>query len=166
MILGVTGHRPDKLAVADYERQRWTMQSLDEKLDYLLFGLLRPQRVLTGMAQGIDMCIARICARRSIPFWAYVPCFGQHRLWPMNEQAEYLRLLNEAESHFVVRPGPYFEGVMQIRNEKVVDDATDMLVVFNGSRGGTFNTVKYIFESQKHTYCLDPRTLDLAEWFA
>lgn len=165
MILGVTAHRPDKLALAARKLAlTGTLQTLEEKVEWLVSSLLRPKRVLTGMAVGGDQLVARVCVKHSIPFTAYVPCDGQHRLWPIEAQREYLQLLELAESVIVVRPGPYSVEKMQIRNEKLVDDCTSLLALYDGTQGGTFNTVKYALYSGRHIFRLHPATLQLDEW--
>lgn len=165
MILSGTGHRPDKLTRAAYAlKLSGTTQTLEEKLDFLVGGLLQPKRIKSGMALGFDMMLARCAVKYSIPFDAYVPFKGQERLWAPASQREYHELLAAAASVFIVSEGDYAAAKMHKRNEKLVDDCTSLLACYDGTPGGTFSTVKYALEVRRHTLRLNPSTLELEEW--
>lgn len=55
MILAVTGHRPDK--IGGYDRNNPLRKKLLVKIDATL-ARLKPERVLTGMALGVDQDVA------------------------------------------------------------------------------------------------------------
>lgn len=133
MILGVTGHRPDKLPNIDAVHAAISLK-LHE---------LRPQRVYTGMAIGVDQIVAAKCIGFDIPFIAVVPFIGQERLWPKAVQAEYKNLLRYAADTIVVSPAGYSFEKMHKRNRWIVDHCDSLFAVWDGSSGGTANTVQY-----------------------
>lgn len=136
--LAVTGHRPNKLG-------GYTTQAHMHLVRFAVLVLreLQPNLVITGMAQGWDQAIAHAAAHLHIPFQAAVPCDGQEKMWPVVSQEYYQRLLVKAAQVTVVRPGPYAPEKMQVRNEWMVNHATDLCALWNGTSGGTANCVKY-----------------------
>ena len=138
VIVSGTGHRPDKLggyAPAAQERVvRTAVRSLE---------LIRPEKVITGMALGWDQALAEAARRLGIPYIAAVPFPGQDCKWPEVSRAEFARLLEAAAEVVTVCEGPYAPVKMQLRNEWMVDHCDLVLALWNGSSGGTGNCVSY-----------------------
>ena len=144
MILAVTGHRPHKLGGYSDEafKKLYTLAS-----DYL--AVLQPTLVITGMALGWDQAIAQAAIDLGIPFHAYVPCDSQDRKWPFEAGEKYRKLLSKAAKVVVTCPGPYAVWKMQVRNEKMVDEADTILACWDGSNGGTYNCIEYAKKKAK-----------------
>lgn len=134
MILGVTGHRPDKL----YGKIGAVEVAIAVKLTEL-----KPSIVRIGMAIGVDQIVAEKCIGLGIPFTAVIPFIGQEKKWPERAQVEYKRLLSYAADVVVVSRGGYSFDKMHKRNRWIVDHSTKLLSVWNGTLGGTYNTVMY-----------------------
>lgn len=141
MIIAVTGHRPEKIVhdlVAIQEAFRNTFLEAD------------PERILVGMASGIDLIAGIEGIKTCYPVWAIVPWKG-HKPRKADEGdyqfvthfAQKVIYVNEAEDY----PGPW---VYQKRNEWMVDNATNLLSYWDGSAGGTGNCVKYAKGKIKH----------------
>lgn len=146
IIIGVTGHRPPKLGGytpdAKIRLQRFASRWLTSKAV--------PDQVIVGMAQGWDTAVAQACDALGVPFIAAVPFEGQEGRWPDEAQAEYRRLLDKAVKVAYISPGPYSPELMQIRNEWMVDQSTEMAALWDGSQdGGTANCVRYIKQTEK-----------------
>lgn len=111
MIVGVTGHRPDKLwGYGDNARPH------EEKLEAYLKGKLielGATEAVTGMALGVDTVFAR---------------------------ADNIVLVSDCE---------YNSTVMQQRNEWMLDYSDVMIAVWDGSKGGTGNCVRYVKSKNK-----------------
>lgn len=141
MIVAVTGHRPPKLggyyipnAVYDAVRAGLLRK----------FHELQPTVVLTGMALGTDQWAAEICYANGIPFDAIVPFHGFENTWPDASKAQYHRLLTRARNvHTVTNTSTYSSGLLQRRNQWLVDHSAMLLGVWNGSSGGTANCISY-----------------------
>lgn len=108
------------------------------------------------MALGFDMWLAEACVEMDIPFDAYVPFEGQERKWPTPGQLRYRLLLPCARSYRVVSPGCYEHWKMQARNMRMVDDADEGLVCYDGSHGGTHNCVTYARSRGKPLTIIQP----------
>jgi uncharacterized phage-like protein YoqJ len=143
LVIAGTGHRPDKLGgYSEDVFQRLVDLALAE-LD-----ARRPTRAISGMALGWDQALAEACARYGVPFVVAVPCDGQERMWPQASQLKYRRLLGDAAEVVVVCPGPYAGWKMQRRNEWMVDHASEVWALWDGSPGGTKNCVDYAARSE------------------
>ncbi len=142
MILAVTGHRPPKLGGYTIEAGERLYRFATRKL-----AELDPESVITGMALGFDTAVARACLYLNIPYVAAIPFIGQESQWPLSSQATYEFLLKNAASVEIVTDGGYTAEAMQLRNEWMVDNGTDVGALWNGTAGGTGNCVKY---AEKH----------------
>jgi hypothetical protein len=73
-----------------------------------------------------------------------VPFHGFESTWPDASKQHYQRLLGRARStHVVSSTSTYSSGLLQRRNQWLVDHAVMLLGVWNGSSGGTANCISY-----------------------
>lgn len=100
-------------------------------------------RIITGMALGWDQAIAQACVNLGMKFHAYVPFPGYESQWPNESQEYYKGLLTQAERIVVVTNAPYSPKLLQVRNVAMVDNASLLIALWNGSPSGTANCVKY-----------------------
>lgn len=158
MILGFSGHRPNKLPdeATGYDLtnpchsylKRWLVKILQEQT---------PSQCISGMALGWDTVCAQTCFELGIPLIAAVPCDDQDRLWREKDKIIYKELLNSAAEVVVVSPGPYYAAKMQIRNCYIVNRSNKMLICWDGSKGGTYNCLSYAKIANKEVIRIDPR---------
>jgi uncharacterized phage-like protein YoqJ len=140
VIVGVTGHRPDKLG--DWDPLHPVVTRVRKALRD---GIIKnwPAKLLTGMAQGVDQWVAEACIELGIPFVACLPCDNQCAPWPLPTQQRWRKLCEKAVEVIIVSPGPYKPWKMQRRNEYIVDHCERLLAVHDGSEGGTYNCLVY-----------------------
>jgi len=134
LILGTTGHRPNKLPNNTPRLIRFASAMIE---------LHAPAKVLTGMALGWDSIVAEACRRLRVPFDAYVPGLGQDRLWSAEDSLQYHFLLSKAARVVRVTDGPCDDAAYEARNRRLVDDCTRLSAFWDGSLGGTANCVRY-----------------------
>lgn len=155
VVLAITGHRPQKLGgyapCSLHTRVRAAIRSY--------FAQHHPARVITGMALGVDQWAAEAALELGVPFTAAVPFQGQEKLWPAPAQARYAQLLTAAAEVVVVSPGGYQPAKMHHRNEWMVDHATALLAVWDGTPGGTGSCVAYAQRVGRRIARIDPTTL-------
>ena len=133
MIVAGTGHRPNKIPVAE-----------GALIDFAVLRLrsISPTLVISGVAQGWDAALASAARRLSVPYVAAVPFPGYgKKYWP-DRPYQFLDLLAAAKQIEIVSDFPGARS-MQIRNEWMVDRADLMLALHDGSWGGTFNCIQY-----------------------
>lgn len=144
VILAGTGHRPDKLGGYAPKAKGLLVQCATAALIRL-----KPDIVITGMALGWDLALAQASADLGIPYWAYIPFRGQEGKWPESSQDEYRMLLAMASRiKECCEPG-YAAYKMQVRNKMMMDDAHQILALWNRIKepgSGTWNALKYVEE--------------------
>jgi uncharacterized phage-like protein YoqJ len=153
MILGITGHRPDKLG--GYKLPNPVYNKVCQKIEQV-FKELQPEKIISGMALGVDQWAAFIACKLGIPFLAAVPFEGQEIKWPKSSQEIYHKLLKKASEVVVVSPHGYSARKLQIRNEWMVDYSDKMLAIWNGTGGGTDNCINYAKSLEKEIIYIDP----------
>lgn len=153
----VTGHRPQVLELPfDLNKRQWDW--MRKQLEYALVDELRVDKLLTGMALGVDQLAAEVASRNGIPFVAVIPFEGQESRWPRIAQERYRELLDIADEQIVVSPGGYAAWKMLRRNEWMVDHSQQSIAVWNGDRkGGTYNCVQYALD-KRDVWGINPRT--------
>lgn len=156
MIVAFTGHRPDKLG--GYKVPNPTYLYVCQQIDKTLREL-KPEKVISGMALGVDQWAAHIAYKLGIPFIAAVPFEGQEKAWPKQSQMTFHLLLRMASEKVIVSPGDYSAAKMQVRNEWMVDHCDKLIAVWDGTSGGTGNCVAYAQKSEKNIIRINPRDL-------
>ena len=146
MIIAGTGHRPSK--TGGYSQQAFD-RLVNIAYNWLLTQDSRPI-IISGMALGWDQALARAAIKGSYELWAYIPFTGQESVWPRDSRLYYNFLLEYASKKIICSTGLYTPAKMQVRNERMVDDADLILAFHNGDKyGGTFNCLKYAEQQKK-----------------
>lgn len=142
-----TGHRPDKLP-SGYSRDEQALAPLRDALRQAVFSAAADgfRHFLCGMALGADTLAAEeTLALRAgglpVRLIAALPCRGQESRWPAADRARYRRLLTQADGVQVMSEG-YTAYCMNARNRWMVENAGRVIAVFDGSAGGTANTLE------------------------
>ena len=154
MIIAFTGHRPEKLGGYNSQNpmQVWVFGQLKDTLVRLA-----PTKCISGMALGVDQIAARVCSYLKIPWTAAIPFVGQEAIWPCESQQDYWDLIRKATDVMVCSSGGHSSEKYQIRDEWMVDHADLLVAVWDGTRGGTGNTVKYAKLVKKPIWRIDPK---------
>ena len=116
---------------------------------------------LSGMALGTDLWAAEIVLNLSeknpaLSLHCILPCEGQEHKWPVSEQERYHSILRRADAVVYVNR-VYHADCMLERNRYMVDHASVLLAVYNGTqRSGTGATVRYAERHGKEIFIIDP----------
>lgn len=153
MIVAFTGHRPNKLG--GYKLPNPTYLYVCQQIEKTLIEL-KPEKVISGMALGIDQWAANIAWKLKIPFIAAVPFEGQETAWPQASQKTFQSLIRLANEVVIVSPGKYEAVKMQVRNEWMVDHSNKLIAVWDGTSGGTGNCVNYAKSKNKEIIYINP----------
>lgn len=138
MIVCASGHRPN--ALGGYGQE--SVHKLFGFAKHVLSSMC-PDEVVSGMALGWDQAVASASSVLGIPWVAAVPFDGQESAWPGSSQKAYRELIKSAYRIHVVSPGGYSAYKMQVRNEWMVNNSDEVLALWSGSFGGTYNCVMY-----------------------
>lgn len=136
-----TGHRPEKLALSESEIKT----ALESKIRAAMKDGYHT--FISGMARGVDLWAAEIVLQlraEGLPLHLICasPYEGFENRWGANWREMYRRILAEADFVKYVCPR-YSPNCFQIRNEWMVDHSARVIAIYNGTCGGTRNTLKY-----------------------
>ncbi len=136
-----TGHRPGKLNASEEAIRQWLEEQIDLAIDdgYVTF--------FTGCAPGVDIWAGEIVLRRkkdhpALRLIAVRPWQDFGRNWDEAWQSRYQELLRQADLVVDVCDH-YHRGVFQQRNEWMADRSSRVIAYYNGTAGGTRNTIAY-----------------------
>lgn len=153
MILGVTGHKPNKLGSYKIPNPTYNFVMAETAKTVLEY---KPSKIITGLCIGYAQWVAELAIKLNIPFIAAVPFMGQELLWSKDAQSTYRQLLHHADVVEVVSPGGFASWKMQARNQWIVNNCTLLLAAFDGSPGGTYNCLDYAKEQDKKIKIINP----------
>jgi uncharacterized phage-like protein YoqJ len=155
VILAVTGHRPNKLGNEYSLHGPYT-----DRIKSRLFEILdeyKPDSIISGMALGVDQIWAICGIRKNIQVTAAIPFKKQESRWPPKSQSLYFKILDSnLVTPVIVSTGEYTRQKMQIRNQWMVDECDKLVAVWDGTKGGTANCVKYAQSVNKEIIRIDP----------
>lgn len=136
-----TGHRPGKINRSENEIKLLLEKEIDNAIanGYVTF--------ISGMAPGTDVWAAQIVLdKKNTDNNLHLICALPHpgfenrrsdvdklQFREILEKADVVKLINEH----------YFTGCYQVRNKWMVDRSNLVIAVFNGTKGGTKNTIDY-----------------------
>lgn len=158
MIISLTGHRPNKLG-NDYDLTSPLTLKIKAKLQEII-NKHKPERIITGMALGMDTLWALLAIENNIPFTAAIPCLNQESRWPERSK----RLYNDIINHRLctkkyISSDKYDNECMQRRNIWMVDNSDILVAVWDGSSGGTGNCVEYAKDNTWDIIWINPKKL-------
>ena len=136
-----TGHRPEKLNASETDVKAWLEKQIDLAIadGFVTF--------ITGCAMGVDIWAGQIVLERKgensdVHLIAAVPWPGFARRWKDEWKSQYDDLIRRSDLTVNVCEH-YHKGVFQQRNEWMVDRSNRVIAFYNGSAGGTRNTIEY-----------------------
>ena len=122
---------------------------------------------LSGMALGVDLWCAQIVLslkekNPALRLHCILPCKGQEVKWPKAEQEQYHSILKRADEVVYVSRD-YHPDCMLERNRYMVDRASILLAVYNGTRrSGTGMTVNYADAKHRMITIINPITREVS----
>ena len=156
MIVGITGHRPPK--IGGYDEFAPLRCALRVEIG-LALSFLRPSRVVSGFALGVDQDFAMVASIVGLPVTAAIPCDAQDSRWPHAARSRYRLMLLHASRIVIVTPGPYASWKMSARNRWLVDHCDHLIVVWDGSCGGTKSCRDYAVRVTRPMTHINPKEL-------
>lgn len=147
-----TGHRPEKLQIdKDYAREvleKEIKRAIDDNFTTFI----------SGMARGIDMWSAEIVLKLketnpNLKLVCAIPYKGFETKWSRENREEYHHILKKADLvHYFFDSYKIYS--FQVRNKWMVDKSARVIALYNGSKGGTQNTINYAKEQSIETVIL------------
>jgi uncharacterized phage-like protein YoqJ len=168
----VTGHRPEK--VGGYDENNITAYYCKRELYKEVETLIKKgyNYFISGMALAVDTWFAEtvLALKHKYPhikLEAAIPCTDHTKKWSWNENIvlRYKDIVRRCDKVTIVTQETYEKNpkVMDIRNEYMVDKAELVLAVYDGSKGGTGNCVRYAKACEREIVYIDPKVANTEE---
>lgn len=149
-----TGHRAAKLPWGFQERDPRCValkQQIYDAVEAVYSSGIR--HYICGMANGCDLYFGEAViklrnAHPDVTLEAAVPYEGQARRWPAEQKARWDALLDACDYQTIVSHS-YTPDCMMRRNRYMVDNASVLIAAYNGSSGGTLNTMLYAMRKKR-----------------
>ena len=136
-----TGHRLQKLGLTSDYVKMILEKAIDDFIDKGY------TRFISGMSNGVDLWAAEIIMEKkrkndnlslicALPYDGFAPS-GDTQI-----KTSFKEIISSADQVEIVNLR-YHRGCFQQRNEWMVDNSNAVMAVFNGSGGGTKNTIEY-----------------------
>ncbi len=149
-----SGHRPEKINVSEGKVIRALKKEIERAIadGYTTF--------ISGMARGVDIWAAEIILRKrqknkELRLVCAIPFKGIESLWDESWKMKFRDILSQAD--YIKYFSDCFTGsyIYMERNKWMIDRSTRLIAVFNGEKGGTYNTILYAKE-REISICLIP----------
>lgn len=163
MKICITGHRPDKLYGYNLNDHRY--KELFKQFKKLLIEN-NCTEAITGMALGADMLFALAVIKLKqegydIKLHCAIPCRNHSNKWAYDSKVLYNYILKNADYVKLVSDEEYKPYLMQKRNEYMVDQSDKVIAVWDGSKSGTYNCIKYAEKRNKEIIVINPKEIEV-----
>lgn len=150
-----TGHRPQILKFL-WNEECEMCKNLKMQIKNTITELIEKENAthfISGMALGVDMICAEIVLELKktypqITLECAIPCETQAAKWTEKYRDRYFNTIIASDKETLLQTH-YTADCMMKRNKYMVDKSDIVVAVWNGSKGGTANTVNYAKQSGK-----------------
>ncbi|MBO5421208.1 MAG: DUF1273 family protein [Clostridia bacterium] len=150
-----TGHRPQTLKFL-WNEECEMCKNLKMQIKNTITELIEKENAfhfISGMALGVDMICAEIVLdlKKTYPqitLECAIPCETQAAKWTEKYRDRYFNTIIASDKETLLQTH-YTADCMMKRNKYMVDKSDIVVAVWNGSKGGTANTVNYAKQSGK-----------------
>ena len=163
-VCAFTGHRPSKypfLAAPESEEYRRLWQLLRDKVGKAVRDGYT--HFLCGGALGADTMAALLLIEERatnplLTLEVVLPCPEQSKYWREKDARLHAEICEKADVLTCVSSA-YTPFCMLERNRYMVESSTRLIAVYDGTPGGTFNTLKTALDKGIEIEIIDPRSL-------
>lgn len=136
-----TGHRPEKLHIPESKVKSLLEKAIAQAVEDGFFTFI------SGMARGVDIWASEIVLdlredNSDIRLICTPPYKGFEKRWSLSEQKLYNDILENSDFVKFVSEH-YYKACFQVRNVFMVNHSKRVISAYNGSSGGTRNTIDY-----------------------
>ena len=157
-----TGHRPQSLPWG-YNESGLAFILFKNKLKKAIKSAIADgfNHFISGMALGVDMLAAELVLELkkkhpNIILECAIPCKNQSCKWQSDSVDRYNAILEQADKVTMVSDTNYFNGCMQKRNKYMIDKSERVIAVFNGTPGGTAQTIESAKKAGREVVIIKP----------
>ena len=148
-----TGHRASKLPWGFHENDPRCItlkQQIYDAVEAVYDSGIR--HFICGMANGCDMYFGEAILQlkethKDVTLEAAIPFAGQADHWKEPEKLRWQNIYNKSD-YITIVSKTYTRECMNKRNRYMVDHSSILIAAYNGSKGGTQNTILYAIRSK------------------
>ena len=147
-----TGHRPEKLNMNEFEVKKLLEKAIDEAIEegFTTF--------ISGGSRGVDLWAAEIVNKKkktnpNLRLVMALPHPDFEKRWGAKDRLLLDYVVKNADFVKMVSEN-YYKGCYQVRNQFMVDRSSLVIAVYNGTVGGTRNTIIYAKKIEVEIRCL------------
>ncbi len=156
-----TGHRPQKMPSLFHNNgllNKHMADMLENEIESAIS--IGYKFFVSGGGLGFDMSAAKtvLTLRDKYPFIRLnlaLPCKNHYERWHPQHKKQFFEIIESTDNVTYVSDKPYSDGCMMKRNKYMVDCSSRIICLYNGSSGGTKNTVLYAKKSYVTIITLD-----------
>ena len=158
-----TGHRPNKLKGYNPEDNSELLYAIRNKVEDFIINK-GVSIFINGGALGVDIWSALIVLRLKkkyphITLIIAIPCKEHSSKWTPDSVKMYEDVLSRSDRNVIITNEDYNPGLMQVRNEWMVDKSDYVLGIWDGTKGGTNNCLQYARSQEKIIEVINPNNL-------
>ena len=160
-----TGLRPQKMPFG-FDESNELCKRIKNQLEQEIIRMITEQQVthfICGMALGVDQWAAETVLSLQerfpqITLECALPCEGQADKWTVEQRERYFSIIEKSTTETLLQTH-YTSDCMQKRNGYMVNKSRYVIAVWDGSQGGTSNTVRFARHRAKEIRTIDPMKL-------
>ena len=160
-----TGLRPQKMPFG-FDESNELCKRIKNQLEQEIIHMITEQQVthfICGMALGVDQWAAEavLLLQKQFPqitLECALPCETQAEAWTVEQRERYFSILERCSKETLLQKH-YTSDCVQKRNGYMVNKSRNVIAVWDGSRGGTSNTVRIARRRGKEVQMIDPTNL-------
>lgn len=168
-VCAFTGHRPSKYPYLAQENSE-AYRRMEAEVLSLILKLAKDgySHFICGGALGADMlCEKQVLALKAIrphvTLELALPCPEHSAVWPESDKQALEQIAEEADIITTVCP-IYTQFCMNERNKYMVERCDTLVAIYDGTRGGTQNTLNMALDAGRHGTIISPKDFTLAEF--
>lgn len=145
-----TGHRPHKLGISETEAKKLLKDAI------LMMADKGFKTFISGMAPGIDLWAAEMVleirkTKSDIFLLCASPYPGFENNWSNEDKMLYKKIIVNADDIKYISPH-YTPYCFDVRNTWMVNHSKAVIAAYNGSKGGTKNTINYAIKESVYVH--------------
>lgn len=160
-----TGLRQQKMPFG-FDESNELCKRIKNQREQEIIRMITEQQVthfISGMALGVDQWAAEAVLSLEwqfpqITLECALPCETQAEAWTVEQRERYFSILERCSKETLLQKH-YTSDCMQKRNGYMVNKSRYVIAVWDGSRGGTSNTVRFARHMGKEIRMIDPMKL-------
>lgn len=151
--ISITGHRPEKLINSESEIKKRIRAVL---LDKIKAG---KTNIMTGLSRGVELYSGEVVLEikkvyPEVSLTVVLPYDNYEKNWNTEIKIRYQNVIKEADEIICIKD-KYSREALVKRNEYLIDNACELIAVYNGEKGNTKDMLSYAKKQNVPAYIIN-----------